>query len=217
MVVHGGEHAAVREITPVQCGFYSTACQPLQRLYVAVQGQTRRGGQMRENEVWFIKQACPLSEDHRWYLSDCTNLPGVQDLAVGLYILNRMLKIKERLRQPELPVSLHVFPWATPCAMGSSDAVSCSTQPSASWRIHLLLALWLNHIGRTCVSQISLQPLGYDYVLSLTRSSKGAHESVQFWFCSFWHFYTAKINNLLPIKWNQKISCINFWMLAQCV
>lgn len=53
---------------------------------------------MGENEVWFIRQAYPLSEEHWWCISDCTSLLGTQDLAVGLYILNRMLKIKERLR-----------------------------------------------------------------------------------------------------------------------
>lgn len=117
---------------------------------------------MGENKVWFIKQARALSEEHRCYISNYTRLSGAQDLAVGLYILNRVLKIKGRFQKPKLPVSLHVFLWASACATGSGDAVSCSTQPSASWSICLLLAPWLNRTERTRVSQISLQPFGYD-------------------------------------------------------
>jgi len=69
-----------------------------------------------------------------------SRLSGAQeDLSVGLYILGCVLKIKEMLRHPELPVSLHVFPQALACARGLGDVVSRSAQPSASWRIHLLL------------------------------------------------------------------------------
>lgn len=156
---------------------------------------------MGENKVWFIKQVHPLYEEHWWCTRDCTRLSGEQDLAVGLYMLNCMLKI---LRKGSYSLNCRSPPMYS-CehparATGLGDAVSCSTPPLASWSIRLLLASWLNCTGRTCVSQTSPQPFGYDCVLSLTRGGKGAHESAWFWVCSFLCFHIAKISNLPPVR-----------------
>lgn len=75
-----------------------------------------------------------------------------QALAEGRYILQHMLKMNGKLQLP-------VFLGAQACAAGLGDAVSCSTQPPAPWRI--CLCSWSDEMvqGEHMFSKCPCSPL----------------------------------------------------------